>query len=99
MTHIANALQELKAAHDLGEDPPYDTTDAALWRVRFTLRAFYDAPAEPDPDPEELDDTPLGDLLIDLVHYANHHDLNIYGLLESAEARADVEVAEWAARS
>jgi hypothetical protein len=94
MTHIANALQELEAAHTLGEDPPYDTLDHALWRVRFILRAFYDAPADQDPD-DEVDDTPLKDLLTDLVHYAESIDVDIEDVLERAKWMATEDLKDW----
>lgn len=94
INHLASAMQELEAAHDLGEVPPHDTLDRALWRVRFTLAALYDE-ADDEADPG----MPVRDLFTDLVHYCVVEGIILENELAGALDMASQEASEWAERA
>lgn len=75
---------------DPGVAPAPDTIDRALWRVETTLLGFYD-----EPDDEEDPGMAVRDLLTDLVHYCEVHDIDIEQELEGAQNMAAQEIHEW----
>jgi hypothetical protein len=90
MNTIQVAMQAVQAALQSDDVPPYDTQDRALWRIRFLLAAFYDG----DTAGEDTE-TPVNDLLTDLVHYAEAEDLNLEHCLERGEWMAAEELKDW----
>jgi hypothetical protein len=90
MNTIQVAMQAVQAALQSDDVPPYDTQDRALWRIRFLLAAFYDG----DTAGEDTE-TPVNDLLTDLVHYAQAEDLNLEQCLERGEWMAAEELKDW----
>lgn len=86
--HLRNAKLELQAAWDLGEVPPTDTLDIALWRATFIADVFYD---EREIEPEQN----LADILTDLLHYAQANRLSLDMALLRAERMAAQEREEW----
>jgi hypothetical protein len=77
-----------EAFMQLGPMPPHDTMARALWRARFIATTFYD-----EADIEPLQN--LGDILTDLVHYADHMGLNIHAALDKAYWMVDEERKDW----
>lgn len=90
MSHIENAKREMQAAFDLGEVPPSDTMERALWRADFAIDLMYDR----SPDPDDIDQ-PLRDLLTDLVHWANKNDVDIDTALDNAKWMVGEELKDW----
>jgi len=96
MTATTKAVDAVRAALQSDDVPPHDTKDRALWRVRFVLATMYDLePAETG----EADDTPLTDLLADLLHWCEAEDIDIHGAIGAAEWTVQSELKEWEARS
>jgi hypothetical protein len=92
MSTIAIAVDAIHVALDSTDVPPQDTLDRALWRVRFVLATLYDATPATE---TEQDDTPLKDLLTDLVHYARLIDTDMTDLLDRAEWMAVQDRKDW----
>ena len=67
--------------------PPTDTLERALYRAEI-VTDLYD---EKDIEPQQN----LGDVLTDLVHYADARGLNIHAALEKGLWMADEERADW----
>lgn len=87
--HLKNAQLELQAAFDLGEIPPHDTLDRALWRARFILStSLYD---EFEIEPEQA----IGDLIADLYHLCDNLDLDLDNAIDRGFRSYSEELAEW----
>lgn len=67
-----------------------DTRERAIWRADFVFDAMYDR----SPDPDEADQ-PLRDLLTDLVHWAEAHEVDIEDALSRAQWMAQEELKDW----
>jgi hypothetical protein len=67
--------------------PPADTLERALWRAEIITDMYDEKGIEPQQN--------LGDVLTDLVHYADAHGLNIHAAFEKGLWMADEERSDW----
>lgn len=82
MTRYDDAIALLKQ-----QGPPTDTLERALWRADIITGLYDEREIEPQQN--------LGDVLTDLVHYADARGLDIHAALEKGIWMVDQERADW----